>query len=195
MASLDDLFAQIPTSEIANKLGADEGEVESAIHTLVPVLLSGLHQNSQDPDHAGKLESAASSHAARGLLDAGGGVHQVDESDGRQAVATLFGGNDTEQVASALAKGGAGDSDLLKQLLPIVLPIVLAYVGKQLSSSGGAPQGNAPQKEAASGGGLGEVLGSILSSGSGNKSLGSILGGKLGGGLGDILSGMLGGKK
>ena len=88
-----------------DKLGADEGEVDSAIHTLVPVLLSGLQHNSEDPEHASKIESAASTHAARGLLDAGGGVDQVDESDGHQAVATLFGGNDTDQVAAALAKG------------------------------------------------------------------------------------------
>lgn len=195
MAGLDDLYAQIPTSEIANKLGADKGDVDNAIHTLVPVLLGGLQHNSQDPEHASKIESAANSQAARGLLDAGGGVGQVDESDGHQAVAALFGGNDTDQVAAALAKGGAGNSDLLKRLLPVVLPIVLAYIGKQLGSGGG---GGAPQKkEEAAGGGLGEVLGSILG-GSGDKSLGGILGNVLagkGGALGDILGGLLGGKK
>lgn len=193
MAGLDELLSQIPTSEIANKLGVDQGEVDSAVHTLVPVLLSGLQHNSQDPEHASRIESAASSHAARGLLDVGGGVDQVDESDGRQAIAALFGGNDTDQVAAALAKGGAGNSDLLKRLLPVLLPMVLAYVGKQLSPSG-APQ----QREASAGGGLGEVLGSILSGGSGDKSLGGILGSVLGGkggALGDILGGLLGGKK
>jgi hypothetical protein len=198
MAGLDDLYAQIPTSEIANKLGADQGEVDNAVHTLVPVLLGGLHQNAQDPEHASKIESAANSQAARGLLDSGGGVEQVDEGYGHQAVATLFGGNDTDQVAAALARGGAGNSDLLKRLLPVVLPIVLAYIGKQLSPSGAAPQGNAPQQEASAGGGLGEVLGSILASGSGDKSLGGILGSVLGGkggALGDILGGLLGGKK
>src|ERR1700757_5481380 len=177
MAGLDDLYAQIPTSEIADKLGADQGDVDKAIQTLVPVLLGGLQHNSQDPEHASKIESAANSQAARGLLDAGGGVEQVDESDGHQAVAALFGGNDTDQVAAALAQGGVGNSDLLKKLLPIVLPIVLAYIGKQLSPSGAAPQ----QREASAGGGLGEVLGSVL-------------GGK-GGALGDILGGLLGGKK
>ena len=194
MAGLDDLYAQIPTSEIAAKLGADEGEVDNALHTLVPVLLTGLHQNSQDPDHASKIESAAGSQAARGLLDAGGGLNQVDESDGHQAVASLFGGNDADQVAAALAKGGAGNSDLLKRLLPVVLPIVLAYIGKRLSPTGAAPQ----QKEASAGGGLGEVLGSILGGGSGDKSLGGVLGSVLGGkggALGDILGGLLGGKK
>jgi hypothetical protein len=198
MAGLDELYAQIPTSDIASKLGADEGEVDSAIHTLVPVLLGGLQHNSDDPEHASKIESAASSHAARGLLDAGGGVDQVDESDGHQAVATLFGGNDTDQVAAALASGGAGNRDLIKQLLPVVLPIVLAYIGKQLTS-GGAAQTTAAQKtEEASGGGLGEVLGNILAGSSGDKSLGGVLGSVLGGkggALGEILGGLLGGKK
>lgn len=64
MAGLDDLYSQIPTSEIANKLGADQGEVDNAIRTLVPVLLGGLHQNAQDPENADKIESAASDHAA-----------------------------------------------------------------------------------------------------------------------------------
>ena len=185
MAGLDDLYAQIPTSDIASKIGADEGEVDNAIHTLVPVLLSGLQHNSQDPEHASKIESAASSHAALGLLDAGGGIDQVGDSDGQQAVATLFGGNDTEQVAAALAKGGAGNSDLLKRLLPVLLPLVLAYVGKQLSPGGA--QTTTAQQAQAPGGGLGEILGSILGGGSGDKSLGGV--------LGDILGGLLGGKK
>jgi hypothetical protein len=181
MAGLDDLYAQIPTSEIANKLGANEGEVDNAIRTLVPALLSGLHQNSEDPEHADKIETMASGHAEGG------------ESDGHQAVATLFGGSDADQVASALAQGGAGNSDLLKKLLPVLIPIVLAYIGNQLKSGGGAAQ-----KEEASGGGLGDVLGSILAGGSGDKGLGGVLGSVLsgkGGALGDILGGLLGGKK
>ncbi|CDO89732.1 hypothetical protein AWC29_22740 [Mycobacterium triplex] len=173
MAGLDDLYAQIPTAEIASKLGADEGEVDTAVHTLVPALLSGLHQNSQDPEHADRIESAAT----------------AAEDDGHQAVATLFGGSDPDQVASALAQGGAGNSELVKQLLPVVLPIVLAYIGKQLSG------GSSPQSQS---GGLAEVLGNILGGGGGDKSLGNILGSVLsgkGGALGDILGGLLGGKK
>lgn len=177
MAGLDDLYAQISTSDIASKLGADQGEVEKAVHTLVPVLLSGLQHTSQDPENASKIESAASGQAARGLLDAGGGVAQVDEAAGHQAVATLFGGKDTDQVAAALASGGAGNSDLLKQPLPVILPIVLAYIGKQLGS-GGAPETSAAQQRT-SGGGLGDILGSILGGGN-DKSLGGILGSVLG---------------
>jgi hypothetical protein len=191
MADLDDLYAQISASDIAGKIGADEGEVDTAIHTLVPVVLTGLRHNSRDPENASKIESAASTQAARGLLDAG----QVGEGDGHQAVATLFGGNDTDHVAAALAQGGAGDGELLKKLLPIVLPIVLAYLGKQLESRGGETQTTSAQKQ---GGSLSDILGGILGGGSGDRSLGGILGSVLGGkggGLGDILGGLLGGKR
>jgi len=200
MAGLDELFNQIPTQQIASRLGVDEGEVNSAIKTLVPVLVGGLQQNAQDPDTATNIASAANNHAASGLLDGGVSVEQVDEADGSKAIAKIFGGNDTGQVASALAGGGAGNSDLLKKLLPILAPIVLAYIGKQLSGGGQAAQ---PQAQGG-GGGIGDILGSILGGGAGGAGagdnplgsiLGSVLGGGKGGGIGDILGGLLGGKR
>jgi hypothetical protein len=201
MADLDELFNQIPTQEIANKLGVDEGEVNSAIKTLVPVLVGGIQQNVQ-ADHidSSALESAVAQQGASGLLDGGVSVDQVDEAEGQKHIAKIFGGNDTSQVASALAGGGAGNSDLLKKLLPILAPIVLAYIGKQLTKSSAPAE---PQAQSTGGGGLGDVLGSILGgsrgSGGGNNPLGSILGsvlgGNQGGALGDILGGLLGGKK
>jgi len=189
MSGLDDLFAQIPTSDIASKIGVDEAEVNKAVHLLVPVLVGGLHENAQDPDHASKIESAADSHA--GLLDGGVSVDQVDQQEGQQTIARIFGGNDSTQVANALASGGGGNSDLLKQLLPILAPIVLAYIGKQLTGKSEAPATQA----AGSGGALNDVLGSILGGMGGNKSLGTVLGNALGSKAGDILGGLLGGKK
>ena len=192
MADLDELFNQIPTQQIAGRLGADESEVNNAIRTLVPVLVGGLQQNASDPAGASGIESAATNHA--GLLDGGVSVDQVNEADGARAVAKIFGGNDTGQVASALAGGGAGHSDLFQKLLPFLTPIVLAYIGRQLT------KGSAPEQQSG-GGGLGDVLGGILGGGSGGGDnplgaiLGSVLGGDKGGGLGDILGGLLGGKK
>jgi hypothetical protein len=188
MSGLKDLFAQIPTSDIARKIGVDEAEVDKAVHLLVPVLVGGLHENAQDPEHASKIESAADSHA--GLLDGGVSVDQVDEHEGQQAIARIFGGNDSAQVASALAGSSGGNSDLLKQLLPILAPIVLAYIGKQMTG-----KSEAPAKEEASGGALNDVLGSILGGVGSNKSLGTVLGNALGSKAGEILGGLLGGKK
>lgn len=202
MADLDDLFAQIPVAEIASKLGADEGEVNNAIKTLVPALVGGVQQNVQSDDiDSSNLESAVTAQGASGLLDGGVQVDQVDQAAGDQMVAHIFGGNDSGQVASALAGTGAGGGDLIKKLLPILAPIVLAYIGKQFSQQGAPAQ---PQAQA-SGGGLGDILGSILGGaasgggGAANNPLGSILGSVLGGGqgnaIGEILGGLLGGKK
>jgi hypothetical protein len=204
MAGLDELFDQIPTQEIASRLGVDEGEVNSAIKTLVPALVGGIQQNVQADDiDSSKLESDVAAQGTSGLLDGGVSVDQVDATQGDQFVARIFGGNDSNQVASALAGGGAGNGDLIKRLLPILAPIVLAYIGKQLTkgSAGSAPAG--AQAQSAGGGGLGDILGGILGSsgggGGGNNPLGSILGsvlgGQQGGAIGDILGGLLGGKK
>jgi hypothetical protein len=204
MAGLDDLYAQIPVQDIANKIGADEGEVNTAIRTLVPALLGGLAENVQaNQIDSSDLESAVAQQGASDLLDGGVSVDQVDEKQGDQYVAKIFGGNDSGAVASALADKGAGGGDLIKQLLPILAPIVLAYIGKQLTK-GSAPAEQAP----AGGGGLGDILGSILggagggSGGGGDNQLGSILGSVLSGGgsgqsnpIGEILGGLLSGKK
>lgn len=205
MAGLDELFAQIPVADIANKLGADEGEVNAAIKTLVPALVGGVAENVQaDNIDSTDLESEVSAKGASGLLDGGVSVDQVDANEGNQIVSKIFGGNDSNQVASALAGGGAGgNSSLIKQLLPILAPIVLAYIGKQFAQKNAAPAGEA---QASGGGGLGDILGSILGGAAGggaaaNNPLGSILGSVLGGGggqgnaIGEILGGLLGGRK
>jgi hypothetical protein len=206
MAGLDDLFAEIPVQDIASKLGADEGEVNTAIRTLVPALVGGLQHNVESNDiDSSNLESAVSTQAASGLLDGGVSVDQVDQHEGNKLVANIFGGNDSGQVASALAGTGAGGSDLIKKLLPILAPIVLAYIGKQLTK-GNAPAEPQAQSAPSGGGGLGDILGSILGGASGggaggNNPLGSILGSVLGGGggqgnaIGEILGGLLGCKK
>jgi hypothetical protein len=173
--------------------------VNQAIQTLVPTLLGTLHENvaAEDIDST-QLESTVVAEGQTDLLDGGVVVDQIDESQGNQMVASLFGGNDTNQVASALSGAGAPGGDLIKRLLPMLAPIVLAYVGRQFSQRNQAGAG--AQAQAAPGGGMGDLLGSILGGGApaggaaaGNNPLGSILGGVLGGGQGGALGNILGG--
>jgi len=200
MAGLDDLINQIPVADIASKLGADQGEVSQAIQTLVPTLLGSLQENVQADDiDSTHLESAVIAEGQSDLLTGGVNVDQLDEGQGNQLIASLFGGNDTNQVASALSGAGAGGGDLIKRLLPMLAPIVLAYVGKQF-----AAKNTGTQAQAAPGGGIGDVLGSILGGATGGGAaannplgsiLGSVLGGNQGGAIGNILGGLLRGGK
>ena len=199
MAGLDDLINQIPVADIASKLGADQSEVSQAIQTLVPTLLGTLHENVQAEDiDSAELESAVVAEGGSDLLDGGVNVDQIDEGQGNQLIASLFGGNDTNQVASALSGAGAPGGDLIKRLLPMLAPIVLAYVGKQFAQRNAAGAEAGAQAQAAPGGGIGDILGSILGGASGggaaaNNPLGSILGSVLGGGQGGALGNILGG--
>ena len=98
---------EIPVQDIASKIGADEGEVNNAIRTLVPALVGGLAENVQaDEIDSSELESAVAQQGASGLLDGGVSVDQVDAKQGDQFVARIFGGNDSNAVASALAGNG-----------------------------------------------------------------------------------------
>ena len=201
MAGLDDLFNQIPVADIAAKLGADQGEVSQAIQTLVPTLLGTLQENVQADDiDSTHLESAVVAEGQSDLLTGGVNVDQIDQGQGNQLIASLFGGNDTNQVASALSGAGAGGGDLIKRLLPMLAPIVLAYVGKQFSQKNAGVGAQAQ----ASGGGMGDILGSILGGAGGGGGaagnplgsiLGSVLGGNQGGAIGNILGGLLRGGK
>jgi hypothetical protein len=199
MAGLEDLYNQIPVADIASKLGADPSEVNQAIQTLVPTLLGSLHENVQADDiDSTHLESAVVAEGQSDLLTGGINVDQIDQGQGNQLIASLFGGNDTNQVASALSGAGAGGGDLIKRLLPMLAPIVLAYVGKQFAAK------NAGAQAQASGGGMGDILGSILGGAGGGGGaannplgsiLGSVLGGNQGGAIGNILGGLLRGGK
>ena len=187
MAGLDDLIAQIPIQDIASKLGVDSSEVSSAVQQLVPALVGGLQVNAeQDPDAADKIAGAAEKHAASGLIDGGVTIDDVDPDDGDKIVSKIFGGNNSESVASALSGGGALGGGLVQKLLPMLAPIVLAYIGKQFANRNApAAGGAAAGAQASGGGGLGDVLGSILGGaggGGGSNPLGSILGSVLGGG-------------
>ncbi|MGL4304905.1 MAG: DUF937 domain-containing protein [Mycobacteriaceae bacterium] len=194
MSAIDEILNQLPVDQIADRLGVDASTAESAVRQALPALLGGLQANAQDEAGAASLASALQNHDGS-LLDGGVDVDQVDTADGEKIVTNVFGDN-TNQVISAL--GGAGGSDnsgLVAKLLPILAPIVLAYISKKFTQQGSATE------SASSGGGLGDLLGGLLGGQSSGGGLGGLLGSVLSGsggssgGLGDLLGGLLGGGK
>lgn len=183
MSDIDELLSQIPVDDIAARLGVEPAEADAAVKQAIPALLHGLQTTAESGDQAGDLQAA------------------VADDDGDHLVATLF-GDKTDDVAGALSDqvpAAAVDQGLVKKLLPILAPIVIAFVMKKISGDA-APSG----EQSHQGGGLGDILSGALGGG-GGSSLGSILGGLLGGGssgsggsggaLGGILGDLLGGKK
>jgi hypothetical protein len=186
MADLDDLMKQIPVGDIAKQLGVDRATAEAAVQQVVPGLVAGLAANAKDEKGAASLTKAVS-HDRGGLKK---NLADVDVEDGKKIVRNVY-GDKQDQVSAKLAASAskassAGDvtQDLIKQILPIVAPIVLAWLADKFLSGK-----KEESTSSSSGGGIGDLLGGLLGGGSSSSSGGA------GDMLGDLLGGLLGGGK
>lgn len=198
MSAVDEILAQIPMSQLAGRLGVDQGTAEQAARQALPALLGGIQANTDDPGGAASFARAVTAHDPS-LVEGGVDLDQVDEADGDKIVGHVFGarrddvvhalgapGADAEGVGGApsAAAGGLVSQDLIGKLLPILAPIVMAWLAKKIGGGAADAGGQAGS------GGLGGVLGDLL---------GGVLGGQTGGGsgagpdLGSILGDLLGG--
>jgi hypothetical protein len=189
MTAVDDILSRIPLADLAKRLGVDEGTAEQATRQALPALLGGIQANTDDPGGAASFADAVRQHDTD-LAEGGVDLDGVDERDGAKIVGHVFGDRRQEVVQQLGTTGGSSTTqDLIGKLLPILAPIVMAYLAKRLG--GGAAAGGQQ-----SGGGIGDLLGSILGGMAGQGGAqqgGAQQGGILGGGLGDLLGGLLGG--
>jgi hypothetical protein len=195
MTAVDDILSRIPLADLAARLGVDQGTAEEATRQALPALLGGIQANTADPGGAASFASAVRRHdndlAARISGEGGVNLDDVDENDGDRIVGHVFGEQRGQVVQQLGTTGGASTtSDLMGKLLPILAPIVMAYLAKRLGGAAAA---------GGSSGGIGDLLGSVLGGMAGQQGgqqgrqqqggLGDLLGGP----LGDLLGGLLGG--
>jgi hypothetical protein len=182
-SAVEEILGQLPIDQLAAQLGVDPQTAAQAAAAAIPSLIGGLQHNA---DQGGEqaIAGALAQHSSSNLFDSGSvDLGSVDTNDGAKIVQHIFGDQST-QLAHAIGQRTGTSGTLVNQLLPILAPIVLAYLAKKLTGS-------------QSGGGiLGNILGSVLGGQSGTQTssgggmLGSILGGILsGGGLDSILGG------
>ncbi|MCA0253205.1 MAG: DUF937 domain-containing protein [Actinobacteria bacterium] len=175
--AVNQILSGIDLNALAARLGASPAAVEQAVEVAVPTLLGSLQANTTDAAGQASLLGALEQHA--GDIN---GVDDIDAEDGRKILGHMFA--DDPQRVQALA---GQDSGLLAKLLPILAPIVMNWLAKNLLGGG-------QQQTQQAGGGdiLGDLLGGILGGG-GTAGAGSSAGGGMGDMLGQILGGMLGG--
>jgi hypothetical protein len=180
-------LTDIPMDQLAALLGVDEATAEAATRQAIPALLGGMQANAEDPAGAASLAGALGDHPSD-LIDGGVDLDQVDATDGEKIVGNVFGTNQ-DQVAQTLGGNlGSQGGGLIKQLLPILAPIVLAYLSKRLTGQGQGGSQNDPFGGATgSSNPLNDMLNSMLGGGaSGGASAGAA------GSILDMLGGMLG---
>ncbi len=148
MFSLQDLLGQQQGSEavdqISNTVGAQPNLVNSAIQMALPALINGLANNAQTPQGAESLNNALEQHDG-GILDSMGGLGGLASAilgGGQQQQAAspqlnaggilghILGGNQGQVTQQISNQSGLGMGQVA-QILMILAPIVMGYLGKQ----------------------------------------------------------------
>lgn len=152
MSNIDEILNQLDLNSLANQLGADPGAVQDAARNALPALLMGLGANAQDPAGEASIVSALADHDPH-LLDNPVDPSRIDTEDGQKITRHIFGDN---QDAVVQQLGGiGGGNQLVQRLLPILAPIVMAWLAKRMQGQPRAGQGGG-------GGVLGDILGQVL---------------------------------
>ena len=168
MSEIEEILSQVPMDQVAAVLGVDQSEAEEVTRTAIPALLGGMQANAADPDGAASLMNAVEQHDTTAL---GADLDQIDTQDGERIVHNVF-GEQTPDVMARLGGATPGEgSSLIQKLLPIIAPIVMAYLAKKLQGATGGGTAAATDDPM---GGLGGMLGGAGGAGSGG--LGDVLG-------------------
>ncbi|WP_293909207.1 DUF937 domain-containing protein [Deinococcus sp.] len=188
-------LGQSQTAQASQQLGVAPDQMQSALEAAVPLMISQMGANAQDPAHAERLSQAMDQHDGSALDQFGqGSMPNLD--DGQRIAGHVFGDQQGAAVNAVSQRAGISPQ-VATQVISMAAPLVMAYLSRNRNAGGaGGAVGNL--------GGLGSILGSVLGGGAAGG-LGGMLGGMLGGGqqqqpqqggmgdLGGMLGSLLGG--
>lgn len=164
MFSLQDLLGQQQGTEavdqISQNVGAEPSLVNTAIQAALPMILSGLANNASTPDGAESLNSALERDHDGSLLGNLGGLGSLifggqqtapppRQADAGGILGHIFGSNQGQVAQEVSNKSGLGVGQVA-QILMMLAPIVMSYLGQQKQQQGVGADG------------LGGLLGGLL---------------------------------
>ena len=147
MFSLEELLgAQQGTEavqEISNNVGAEPSAVNSAIQAALPMILGSLANNAATPQGAESLNNALEQDHSGSILDNLGGLGSMifgssatpREADGGGILGHILGSNQGPVVQEASNRSGLS-SGQVAQILMMLAPIVMGYLGRQKQEQG-----------------------------------------------------------
>lgn len=165
---LDGLMQQLNSAsldKVSGALGTDAATTGSAVSAALPVLIAALAKNAATPQGASALAGALDRDHDGSALDSigsllGGGAGNVA---GEKILGHVLGGQ-TGSISQALGAATGLNSAKTTQLLAMLAPVVLAYLGRQKREQGldagglGSMLGSAQQSLPANSGMLGSVM-------------------------------------
>ncbi len=163
MFSLQDILGQQQgtdaVSQISQQIGADHGATNSAISMALPMIFGAMNNHAtQNPGIFGTIVNMATENDGT-ILDDVAGYLTGNQAMGNMAggvLGTVFGGNQGA-VANQISQQSGLNIGQVSQLLMMVAPLVMGYLGRQqtnqnLDAGGLASLINGHQQQAQSSG-------------------------------------------
>ncbi|MFV0139420.1 DUF937 domain-containing protein [Empedobacter falsenii] len=119
----------------AKQLGINESQAQSAVAAAVPFLLSALNKNAQTGGAEG-ISNALKQHDGSILDNLSGYLGQGGNQQDGLGILNHVLGNKQQNVASAISQQSGISVGQVTQILALVAPIVMGYLGKQKQSEG-----------------------------------------------------------
>jgi len=127
---------------IAQRTGLGADSVGSIVDATLPAMLGGLTRNAQGSDDDAKdLDEALSKHDGALLDHLEADLEDEEkeaalENDGMKILGKVFKGNEEEMVNMVKEKSGGMDTQMVKKVMAILGPVVLANLGKAKKDQG-----------------------------------------------------------
>lgn len=143
-------------SGVVNQLGIKNEQAQMAISAAVPVLMSALNKNASSGDAQNIANALERDHDGSILNNLSGFLNGGNFSDGMGILSHVL-GNKQPQVENAIGKSSGLNSAQISQILAMLAPVIMGYLGKQKNEQG------------LDAGGLSSLLGGFIGSASQNN--------------------------
>ena len=117
--------------QVSGMLGVDQKGAESAVETVMPMLLRGMQGQMTNQDTKFGFMQALMDHSKDDTDDLKQAVKNVDMADGAKIVNHLLGTQQQEEVAATAKKKSGLDTKTILKIMAILAPILMSKMGKQ----------------------------------------------------------------
>lgn len=120
---------------VVNQLGIKNEQAQLAISAAVPFLITALSKNAKNGDSQNIANALERDHDGSILDNLGGFLSGGNFSDGAGILSHVLGGKQG-QVENAISKSSGLNAAQISQILAMVAPIVMGYLGKEKRQNG-----------------------------------------------------------
>ncbi len=160
---LGTLLSEDSVQTVSKKTKTTPKQTQSVLDAALPMLLSGLQDQTKSPENLESVSKALTTHGKKKVVKASSFLNEVDADDGAKIVGHLL-GDQTQTATQKIANKTGTQPNQVASVLAQAAPLLMSLVGNQTNQAQG--QGGA---------GISDLLGSLL----GNADISKMIGGLL----------------